>query len=394
MNGLFTCLYCGSDKQQSESSLEHAIPQFMGGECAPKKFQLTNVCRQCNNGLGLWVDASYAKSWFVTNQMAEAAQLLCTKVEDPGLPLRYIGKMKISNLKMPDEYISEHWVGPFGETIAWIRPHDERMDSYAGGNPTETKKKQSVAFFFPTAKSLEKNLIGIRSFHRFLKKRKVRKILCAQFFDSQENAISPEIMGFDSPNSEDLTNRDIIRQLIQKGSIRGQIIIDTKFDQRFICKLMLGIGYALFDEDFLENSTVIEARRGVWPKKDGEISKIHGASTYSLLKCHKFLGAAAGYPGAVVITIMRISDSWSMCVTINEKFPFIIELGPITMTSQYINPEEGYVLLLFPYIEESIELTATALFAHQSGRMKNSKLKQIDEKLEMANIFNLDLSIV
>ena len=31
----FNCLYCSSDKSASESSLEHAVPQFMGGDFAP-----------------------------------------------------------------------------------------------------------------------------------------------------------------------------------------------------------------------------------------------------------------------------------------------------------------------------------------------------------------------
>ncbi|WP_399338428.1 hypothetical protein, partial [Streptomyces sp. NPDC051658] len=34
----FVCLYCGLNKPKSEESLEHAIPQFMGGEFAPQQY--------------------------------------------------------------------------------------------------------------------------------------------------------------------------------------------------------------------------------------------------------------------------------------------------------------------------------------------------------------------
>ncbi|WP_137009960.1 HNH endonuclease [Aquitalea aquatilis] len=376
MSSAFTCLYCGKEKQQSESSLEHAIPQFMGGEYAPKIFQLPNVCKTCNNNLGLWVDASYAKSWFITNYLAEAARLLCTKSDDPGLPLRCMGRAQIPNLNVPDGHAAEHWIGPSGETVTWIRPHDERMDSYTGGNPIDTKKKPSVAYFFPVSESPEKHALGLRSFHRALDKRKARKILCAELRDTNGAAVNPKIWGFDSPTPDEETDRDVIRAAIHAGNIPVQLSVNTKFDQRFMCKLALGIGYSLFGEECLSHTTAAEARKGVWPASDGTKSAIRGTST--LFAGDTPFAKVAGYPGAVAIIVMKTGPSWSMCVSIDEKLPFIIELGPGSMASQHVNPEEGYALLLFPYLENCVELTMAALIAHRLEVMKHPALEQID----------------
>lgn len=389
MSTVFTCLYCGKEKQQNESSLEHAIPQFMGGEYAPKIFQLTNVCTTCNNNLGLWVDASYAKSWFITNYLAEAARMLCTKPDDPGLPLRCMGRAQISNLDVPDEHVAEHWIGPFGETIAWIRPHDERMDSYTGGNPIDTKKKPSVAYFVPVSANPDKLMIGLRSFHRALEKRKARKILCADLLGPNGVPLDRIIPGFDSPTLADVTNREAILSAIHAGNIAGEIIIQIDFDQRFRCKLALGIGYSLFGEDFLSHCTAAEIRKGVWPPSDGPKSAVRGTPT--VFASDTPLASVPGYPGAVAIYIMKSGSSWSMFVSIDEKLPFTIEIGPGTMTSQHVNPEEGYALLLFPYLEKFVELTLAALIDHRFGVMKHSALEQIDAIRETADQFDMQL---
>ncbi|WP_426893168.1 HNH endonuclease, partial [Serratia bockelmannii] len=70
-----------------EVRLEHAIPQFMGGEFATQQYMLRIVCMQCNNRLGLFVDASYAKSCFVTIGLSIAAHRLYSSLIDQPIPL-------------------------------------------------------------------------------------------------------------------------------------------------------------------------------------------------------------------------------------------------------------------------------------------------------------------
>ena len=110
---VFNCLYCGLDKPNAESSLEHAIPQFMGGNFAPNHFRLGTVCKKCNNNLGLFVDGSFAKSWFVTNGLAQANRRLYTSLSDAPIPLACMGQVNIDELIIPEENrVVEYWVGP------------------------------------------------------------------------------------------------------------------------------------------------------------------------------------------------------------------------------------------------------------------------------------------
>ncbi len=389
MTGTFRCLYCDLDKPDSEASLEHAVPQFMGGDSSPQQFHLRNVCTTCNNRLGLFVDASYAKSWFVTNMLAEAARLLCTDASDPGLPLRYIGHATLANLNVPDDEVAEYWLGPSGESIVWIRPHDDRMDSYSGGNPIDTKTKPSVAYFFPTSADAVRYELGFQSFRRAFKKRKVRKILSAEIRDSSGATVLPSLCGYDVPNPIDTTNLSAISSAIAAGNIPARLSINTRFDLRFICKIALGVGYSLFGDDFLKSETAPELRKGLWPKKEEPIPAVRGMSTLPFDRPQ--LGSIVGYPSAVAIMVMKIKDHWSLTVSIDQKLPFVINLGPATLTSSYVNSDEGYTLLLFPYLDKSIELTTAGLLAHRHGSLKHPELNRIDIRLRGAASFDAQL---
>lgn len=386
----FNCLYCGIDKPLNETSLEHAIPQFMGGSSAPSHFELSsNVCKKCNNSLGLFVDASYAKSAFVTNILAEAARSLCTSVTDPGLPLRYVGNLQLPDLRVPEGELAEYWLGPFGESIIWIRPHDERMDSYAGGNPIDAKKKPSVAYLFPVSSDPLIVDLGIRSFHKAYNKKNIRKILCAKILDLQGDAVSPDLLSFDMPDNDDLYNWQIILKAIVAGKMPNRILINTKFDYRFICKIALGVGYALFGDDYLASDACAEARKGVWPRRDGPVSEIRAASTLVIENSN--VASMAGYQGAVAVTVMNTGARWVLTLSINQKIPFVVDLGPSSMESSFVSREEGYTLLLFPYLDKAFEFTTATIFAHRSGHMISPELQKIDDALVLATSFNAQL---
>lgn len=391
---IFNCLYCGKDKVDSESSLEHAIPQFMGGDCAPKKFAITNVCKTCNNNLGLFVDASYAKSWFISNALSEAARSLYTSLSDLGLPLRCMGQIVIPNLLIPEDYMTEYWLGPSGESILWVRPHSKEMNSYSGGNPIDTRKKHTTAYFFPVSDVQDRFHMGIDSFSRFFKKKNARKIFCAKLIDKAGVEIDELMAGFDLPNADEMANWEAISKVIQSGNVRPQLVIDTKFDQRFICKLAVGVGYALFGEDYLNSSTFVETRKGIWPQQEGLMPKVRGTSTLTAENQQtSIIANIASYAGAVVLIVMRVDERWILAVSLDEKIPFVVELAPASLTSSYVNNEEGYALLLYPYLSQSIELTFAELLAHKLGELKHPEIEKIDTRKRAADIFDLKLSL-
>lgn len=86
-----TCIYCRKDKPNEEFSLEHVIPQCLGGSIAPNEFKTRDVCEKCNNDLGLFVDASFEKSWFVSQQLQANARALFEPSHPQALPLICMG---------------------------------------------------------------------------------------------------------------------------------------------------------------------------------------------------------------------------------------------------------------------------------------------------------------
>ena len=56
------CIYCRKLKEEDMFSLEHVIPQFLGGAYAPDQMKTKDVCRKCNSDLGLFVDAAFEKT--------------------------------------------------------------------------------------------------------------------------------------------------------------------------------------------------------------------------------------------------------------------------------------------------------------------------------------------
>jgi hypothetical protein len=163
---------------------------------------IENACRDCNNKLGLFVDASYAKSWFVTNGMTVAAGKLYRGLGDSPLPLVCIGKTTISGLVVPPDHVAEHWIGPSGETIVWVRYEDERTFWYSGGNPTDRKRKPSAAYLFLTSQDSTRWQMGIASFLDAFKSKKIRKILGTPVAGLASNSAWP---GFDVADAQEIT---------------------------------------------------------------------------------------------------------------------------------------------------------------------------------------------
>jgi hypothetical protein len=301
-----------------------------------------------------------------------------------------MGPTILPDLALGADQISEYWIGPSGESIIWVRAHDERMDSYSGGNPIDAKKKESVVYFVPTSSDPVRFELGNRSFHRAFDKRKIRKIFCAEIKDENGLTFDPSIFGFDAPVGDDENNRVAILAAIRSGTIHSKITVNTKFDLRFICKLALAVGYSIFGMEYLNSEASLELRKGLWPKQGGSMPNIKGKPTLPFGDLR--FASLVGYPGAAAIMLMKVNNHWMLTVSIDEKLPFSISIGPDSMDSDHVNSEEGYSLLLFPYLNMAIELTTASLLAHRLGSLKNTELKQLDDRMGDAMKFNAKLA--
>lgn len=376
----FDCLYCSQSKPASESSLEHAVPQFLGGAQTPLHYKLRNVCRTCNNRLGLHVDGAYAKSWFVSNTLAEAARKYYS---GPGkrqpLPLTCMGPVNIPDLQIPQDTVAEYWLGPSGETIIWVRTSDDALYWYTGGNPTH-RKHPSTVYFMPVSGDPVRLQMGTEALIDGFKKTKSRRIFGAQVGGLPPGAAYP---GFDQPTATDAANTQAIHNAIRSGSIQAQLQLNTKFDLRFICKMALAVGYSLFGDAYLSTAEAAAARIGLWPNP----SKQPGVRGSPTLLNNSQLAQIAGYEGAVAILVIRTGGGYVMAMTVDRSLPFIVALCPDTLNSKFIDPELGYSLLLFPQLQQCVELSVPELLAHALGNVSNPVLAAIDKKCQMAAAF-------
>lgn len=383
---VFRCLYCDRDKPKSETSLEHAIPQFLGGAHAPLHYKLRNVCQRCNNVLGLYVDAAYARSWNVTNGLAIAARKLYTGPGQIPLPLTCMGLVNnMPGLVVPDEMAAELWLGPSGETVVWIRSDSDLMYWYSGGNPIEKKTKPSTLYYLPTAADPVGFNMGMEAFGEAFKKAKARRIFGAELVGVPPGTLVP---GFDAPSDAERANLQAIRQANTQEHVHARARMNVRFDDRFICKMVLAVGYSLFGEPFLSTETARQARAGLWPDPD-QPSGLRGSGSFSSAADPR-LSMVSGYPGAVVIVVMRVADDYMMTLSVDEKIPFTAELGPGTLQCSRI-PEHGYALLLFPQLRLPVEIELPTLLAHRLGNMVHPELAEVDAKAEEADVFNENL---
>lgn len=356
------------------------MPQFLGGAQAPLQYKLHNVCRTCNNRLGLHVDGSYAKSWFVSNTLAKAARKY---YRGPGqgqtLPLTCIGPANIPGLSLPQDTVAEYWLGPSGETIIWVRTVDDALYWYTGGNPTH-RKHESTVYFMPVSGDPLRLQMGTESLIAGFKKTKARRIFGAAIVGSPPGTPYP---GFDLPDTTDSANVQAIHAAIQSESIHAQQLMNTKFDLRFVCKMALAIGFSLFGQAYLTTAEAAACRIGLWPNPSVQ-PNVRGSST---LLSHSQFAQVAGYEGAVVILIIRTGGAYVMSMTMDRGLPFVVDLCPDTVSSGFIDPALGYSLLLFPQLQRCVELALPDLLAHVLGNVSNPALAAADLQRQAATAF-------
>ena len=113
----------------------------------PDTLKTRDVCKTCNSNLGLFVDAAFEKSWLVNNHLIELAYDFFDPNVPVGLPLRCMGNTNICFPGMSEDEICESWLGALGEQVFWIRPKDDQLYWYSGGNPRTVKKARTRAYF-------------------------------------------------------------------------------------------------------------------------------------------------------------------------------------------------------------------------------------------------------
>ena len=374
------CIYCRQEKDDDQFTLEHVIPQFLGGAYTPESFKIRDVCKNCNNNLGLFVDAGFEKNWLVSNNLRQAAYAFFDPENPTGLPLICMGNSDLVPPQLHEHEVCETWLCPLGEQIFWIRPHDERLFWYAGGNPRTAKKVESRAYFLFSERSLKNPLITWLAFRDAFEGRRVKKIMCTTVYGS-----NPEDIGFKRPDELDQLRIVFFNKACAGMQLRqNQIPFYTHFDFRFLAKLGIGISYALFGEKTLNTKYADELYKGLWHKEGDPQPQING-KTALFHKSDPIFQKLTGEENSVTIIIQPFPEGITLSLNLGTSLNWIIKFAELNnLSSKEIELiKDGYVILLFRQLKRGITMTLADYLAHKTGLKKHAELLEISSMFEL-----------
>lgn len=372
------CIYCLKTFALDELSLEHVIPQFLGGSLTSEKFKIKCVCRKCNSDLGLFVDANFEKNFLVFNNLRQCSLSLYDDTKQNGIPLSPLGECKLKVPYMTQSELCEFWLGPLGEQVFWVRPKDERLPWYSGGNPRTVKAKRSRAYFFFSERSHKKPLLTWYSFRDSFKGRKVAKIM-GTIVEGED----PASIGFSPPDDIDLERIEFFYHEIQTNEFReNKVLINTKYDYRFLCKLAIGMKYCILGTSIELSNYDKELHKGLWLKPNDPNPSIRGNRT---LEFENELMKMVGMKSAITINVIEHKYELILVLTINCQLIWVISMGSIdscTFNNLKSIKDEGISIVIYKDIQKCFELSFAELVAHKIGARINNELKEIEDLVE------------
>jgi hypothetical protein len=357
--------------------LEHVLPQFMGGAYAPDCFKIREVCKRCNSNLGLFVDAGFEKNWFVSNKLREAAYAFFEPSNPVGLPLICMGKSDLAPPLQKESEICESWLGPLGEQIYWIRPHDERLFWYTGGNPRTTKTINSRAYFLFSERSLKNPLISWLAFRDAFEGRRVKKIMCTTV-----DGANPADIGFEVPDDLDERRVKFFKEAcFTSKTRRNRLALYTLFDFRFLAKLGLGVAYSLFGAKALQTAYAEELYKALWFRDGDNQPQINGTSAITH-GSDPLLSKLTGEENAVTVTILPSPEGTAVSLNLGASLNWVVMCASHEgLTAHDIAPfQAGRVIVLYRQLQRGIDMALPEYIAHKCGSYPHPELTGISAR--------------
>jgi len=363
-----TCIYCGLEKPVSEFSLEHIFPDSLGGALCNERFKTNSVCQRCNSICGIWVDAPVIKNWFSNNYKFDSELEFVDLQNGSTLPFRYMGVFEELN---NNDIICEFWLGPCGDSIYHFRNKaDDRFDSMVGGDFIDIKKNPGTAYLLIATDNMKWAKTVLFSFKKQFEHS--RRIAC-------NLGVSGDYTHSDFFDSATLEEKEMIERLKLLKGHNHKVKFSTQigFDQRFLCKVALGIGYNLFGEDYLLSNYALELRKGLWEKDVFLRSQLkirctsfnYEENTFWKLICYKSAHAISllDVGNLLVVGLCLYGKMWAQ-ITISDEKRFWKDMDEFS---------NGIVYLVFPQLKEFIgPYDIPSYLAHKT--LEDSKIEELE----------------
>lgn len=328
---IMDCFLC--EQTNVEGSLEHSIPQFLGGKKSDDKFKRLNLCKQCNSRLGTHVDARFARSFIPAMELGHLNNELffgrfTAIVFDENDP--------IHELIDENQYI-DMWVNDVCN-VFWLKQNTDNCLGLVGGHAPLSKSQSSKLFlFFTDDMAIDKMKLLLDSICRKFKEyKKLEILICVEFLDEHKQPASQDIsyqkkieIFFDEKklkfiwnfNENELAIKERLLQQSQKqqNHFKFKTLIDLNDYVRFLSKLFLGVFCGYLGNDFVFHKV---------GKKLTEIIRTYSDNSKILredirrLKIHHNIEYFSECD-AIVISIFKSGDDIIGCLSLNE---FVISM--------------------------------------------------------------------
>jgi len=365
------CLYCQQEKDSAEYSLEHIFPDALGGSLFPQVFKTRDVCRHCNSTSGLFIDGPFIKNFFSQNDRSQAYLNYINFNKPVAMPLKYLGVLE--DFTGEDNEVCEVWFGPHGGIVYHVRQKaDPRYDTMIGGNPIENKKNNGWIAIFAQNSDVYWNEVLLLSCIKYFGK--ARRIsggiqLTPQ---AQHNAY------FNEPTDKELSILQFFRSISGRQH-HCKIQIQIGFEQRFLAKLALGLGYNLFGNKFLNSEYSQKLRNAMWEKDFNKRLEIVNFSDY-FHDGKNIRDNFLAWEGVHTLVLFPIG---SILYLIFYCFGYKLMMIPLCYDHEIWNTSissDGIVYVAAPQLELfSVPLSSVEFISHKTGYHRIAKLEEIEQ---------------
>lgn len=368
------CLYCNQEKNESEFSEEHVLPQAVGGNLSPTNpFKTPDVCKRCNNVAGLFIDTGFIKSWFTHAARSEEARRHIRLDQNTIFPLSFMGP--IPELAHEDK-ICDFWLGPTGDSIYHFHsPYEEvqNMPVLVGPAPN---LRQSVDPGFVFVFLVPSNSVWWIPILRSI----ILQFKNSALFLANGNAPAG---GAFSPIPENLAELLKTLESMRGESHHMQLQISIDGETRFLAKLALGMGHLFLAPSFSSSPDAKILRDMMWARTREERANIPMRGSGFLgqgdFTGKEFLSWREGH----VLTLLPVGGTIALHASFYGKQCATIQISENPEHWAGRGLENGVVYVVSPGLRRCVgPISLSDFLAHHLDQAKCEALIQLEREIE------------
>lgn len=398
------CFLCG--QTDIEMSLEHSIPQFLGGKKSDDKFKKLNLCKSCNSQLGTHVDARFARSFMNSIELTDFNNDV------------FFGKFTSIEFENNDEILNLISENSYVEMMSndkavafWIKENTPEFLGLVGGHPPLSKSKNSQLFLFITKwdiSEIELKQLLHRVRNKFKKYKKLDILLCLDFSNNQ-NMTEDELNLFRSRIKEEFyvdglkfywefTEKELkIKDRLRPDGkkFKSSMLFNLNDDIRFLSKLFLGILCGYLGNEFTKSPVGEQLIDILKTYSSREVLSKEIINRFKHPFHIKDSDIYLSKEDAITISIFQIGDDILGLLGIRKNvYGFKIckqqelhkeEKRVLNINSDFCKIPEGIVLILEPNSDKYIEYDANNLFLNNYFKRTFPTMPE-EQKLEIINL--------